>query len=262
MSEELAIQQQKDESSFVWVYHFILDMVAINKLSRTDLLVYLTLCRFSGKTTNQCYPSVKTISDHCGVEQQGVTSSIIKLIKQRIISVEQRYGLSNLYTIHTYKQVREFIPVSKKDTRIEKGYLPVSKKDTQTITNNNISLSKDNDYVLSESESTKLSRSSYERNPGPESKTTSSEEDLLQYWNEKEIINHRKLTSLIVKSIHKLLKEDYNYIDIRKGIDIYSEVLQDKKCFFKYKWTLNEFLSRENGFRTFVEKQVEDYAKK
>ena len=76
-------------------------------------------------------------------------------------------------------------------------------------------------------------------------------EDIFNYWNSKEIINHKKLTPAIEKAIDKALKI-YSKEEMRQAIEIYSEIL-NSKFYFSYKWHISDFLSRKNGISTFME---------
>ena len=70
-------------------------------------------------------------------------------------------------------------------------------------------------------------------------------------WNSKGIIKHKTLSSVIKKSIEKVLK-DYKLDEIVQAINIYSEIL-NSKFYFNYKWSLSDFLNRKNGISTFME---------
>ncbi|MEL5900574.1 helix-turn-helix domain-containing protein [Clostridium sporogenes] len=75
--------------------------------------------------------------------------------------------------------------------------------------------------------------------------------DLFNHWNDKKIIVHKQLTKEIEKAIKKSLKK-YSKEEIVKAIDIYSEIL-NSEYYFNYKWTLKDFLNRENGISSFMD---------
>ncbi len=62
-------------------------------------------------------------------------------------------------------------------------------------------------------------------------------------WNEQGIITHQKLTNDISSVISSVLK-DYGEAQILQSIKNYAEILKDGKYYFKYKWTLRDFLKR------------------
>lgn len=76
--------------------------------------------------------------------------------------------------------------------------------------------------------------------------------NIYTYWNSKGIITHKELTAPITSAITKALKT-FKEDDIKKYIDRYKQVLDDKKYFFDYKWTLEEFLKRKEGIGSFTD---------
>lgn len=76
--------------------------------------------------------------------------------------------------------------------------------------------------------------------------------EIFDYWNEKKIQVHRDIKSFETK-IKNALKE-HSVEEIKLAIDHYKEILDDSNYFYKYKWTLNEFLGRERGYEEFLDK--------
>lgn len=72
---------------------------------------------------------------------------------------------------------------------------------------------------------------------------------ILDCWNSAKIIECNKITTGIEKNLHLALK-DYSPEDIKKSIINYGKIVNNPKYFFKYKWTLEEFLMR--GIAKFV----------
>jgi hypothetical protein len=63
---------------------------------------------------------------------------------------------------------------------------------------------------------------------------------------------HDKITATIENAINKFIKN--NSLELTKlCIDRYSEVLKDDNYFFKYKWTLSDFLNRKTGAVEFLD---------
>lgn len=82
------------------------------------------------------------------------------------------------------------------------------------------------------------------------SNSISKEEDIFNYYNSKNIINHRELTQEIKKSITKALTK-YSVEQLKTYIDRYAKVIKDKRYFFDYKWSLKDLLDRKNGISAF-----------
>lgn len=69
------------------------------------------------------------------------------------------------------------------------------------------------------------------------------------HWNDQNIIPHKKLTEKIKQKIRTHLKEN-TIEDITQAISNYKTVFTSPNHFFKYRWTLIDFLDR--GLRKFL----------
>lgn len=77
--------------------------------------------------------------------------------------------------------------------------------------------------------------------------------DILNFWNSKKIIIHEP-TKELLETIEKIIKKKkYKKDDIVQAIKNYSTVLTDEKYFFKYIWSLENFLSRKKALPSFLE---------
>lgn len=74
---------------------------------------------------------------------------------------------------------------------------------------------------------------------------------IFDFWNSKKIQVHRYMTSDIENAIKKAI-EIYGVEGVLKGIENYATILFDKNYFFKYKWSLKDFLKREKGIVDFL----------
>ena len=81
--------------------------------------------------------------------------------------------------------------------------------------------------------------------------SSKSVEEIFNYWNSKKIIKHKDITPVIKKEVMKVLKK-YSAEDVKQAIDLYSEILKSE-FYFSYKWSLSDFLKRNNGISTFME---------
>lgn len=80
---------------------------------------------------------------------------------------------------------------------------------------------------------------------------------IFRYWNRMNIIKHTRLTSDMESAVKKALK-DYTKGEIEQAIFNYDFILNSEDYFFKYKWTLSEFLSRRkcNNIERFLNLEV------
>ena len=66
---------------------------------------------------------------------------------------------------------------------------------------------------------------------------------IFDHWNQHNLIQHRKLTDAIKRSISGSLA-NYSEDEVTQAIDNYAAILASPEHFFKYKWTLKDFLTR------------------
>lgn len=84
------------------------------RITRSEILVYLILCYHANNDTDQCYPGIRKIAGETRLSKNTVNTAIEGLIDKRYITKTQRknpdnpkQNFSNLYTINTqYKYVK------------------------------------------------------------------------------------------------------------------------------------------------------------
>ncbi len=75
----------------------------------------------------------------------------------------------------------------------------------------------------------------------------------LKLWNSKKIIVH-KISNELLESIEKIIKKKkFKEDNIKQSIENYSIVRNDKNYFFKYTWSLENFLSRKKVLPSFLD---------
>jgi len=78
--------------------------------------------------------------------------------------------------------------------------------------------------------------------------------EVFDYWNKKEIIVHKKLSAKAKTLIKSKVNEGYNKENIKDTIHNYWIILNGEEYYFKYRWTLEEFLQR--GFEKFKDADI------
>jgi len=76
---------------------------------------------------------------------------------------------------------------------------------------------------------------------------------VFNYWNEQNIIIHKELTDEVRNVIVRTLRS-YSVEGIKSAISNYAEILRGEEYYFKYKWTLHDFLKR--GIEKFTDLEV------
>ena len=84
---------------------------------------------------------------------------------------------------------------------------------------------------------------------------------ILDVWNSRKIIKHKKLTDEIQRSIKSSL-ENHSFDEIVQAIKNYAIIVHGEEYYFKYRWTLKDFLKR--GLEKFLDLEVakQNYAPK
>lgn len=77
--------------------------------------------------------------------------------------------------------------------------------------------------------------------------------NIYSFWNEQQIIVHKKLTPDTQRAIEALLK-DYKEQDIMQSIKNYAEIQKGEQYYFNYAWTLKDFLKR--GLIKFLDLEI------
>jgi len=76
---------------------------------------------------------------------------------------------------------------------------------------------------------------------------------LFDLWNSLGVIKHRKLTGQVMRAVKATLR-DFSAAEVSQAMKNYALILNDERCFFKYRWTLKDFLKR--GLEKFLDLEV------
>jgi hypothetical protein len=110
------------------------------------------------------------------------------------------------------------------------------------------------EYTMSDSENPTLPDEPPENiNDSKKQQQKDKHEIIFEYWNNKQIIQHRKLTDKLIRALNGALN-DYSEKEICTAIDNYAEILAEEKYYWSYKWGLKDFLSR--GLEKFLDFEI------
>lgn len=73
---------------------------------------------------------------------------------------------------------------------------------------------------------------------------------IVGFWNQQNIISHKKITPDLKTAIKKAIK-GYSVDEVKEAIRNYSEILKSD-YFENYKWTLQQFLNQKNAMPEFL----------
>lgn len=135
------------------------------------------------------------------------------------------------------KPVSDELKIDKPKTENPKSGKPISEKPTSenpTYTNNEYT---NNDLTNKES----TNKDIYSQNQS-ETKTE-RQKVIFDYWNNKKMMLHKRLTDKIKRSINGALR-DFSVDEIKQSIDNYYIILTDDRYYWTHTWRLTEFLQR------------------
>lgn len=78
----------------------------------------------------------------------------------------------------------------------------------------------------------------------PSVKADGQHTSIFDHWNTQAIITHNALTPKIERAINGCLKDGYTPDEIKTAISNYASILKNNNYYFKYQWTLKDFLQR------------------
>lgn len=213
---------------------FIVDDVVLNgygkMLGPYGIAFYIALCRHANMSNQQCWPSQETIAEKTGMSRMQV-NRMANLCEE--IGLIARETIPGKYTIYTLLE-----PKYKhwEDNPKSCNYqLPVTPSDIPVT----------DSYTTSNSQLHKGTKE------GTKEGTKYIYSELLEYWNSFGIVKHKSITEPIRVKIRAKLKEKYTIDEIKQAIKNYAEILEGNQYYFKYKWTLKDFLQR--GFEKFAD---------
>ena len=207
------------------------------------------------------------------VDRNKVVSIVSDCIKWDIFDkrLYETYGIltskriQNQYISATYKRVNvemieEYLLIDVSD-RSNITYIRVS-----DIRNEDTSMVSDSKSTQSKVKKSKVKKSKEYIKSDLENPTENTEQDveidinpltpqeiIYKHWNNKKIIQHRRMTDKIKRSINGALR-DYEPGEICQAIDNYHVILTDDKYYWSYRWGLREFLQR--GLDKFMDFEI------
>lgn len=79
-------------------------------------------------------------------------------------------------------------------------------------------------------------------------------QDIFDYWNACNIVQHRELTAERIKAITKAL-EKWDIDTIKEAIRRYSVIVNDKQYYFDTRWDIAVFMKQKNALPEFIDRE-------
>lgn len=192
-----------------------------NRLNALDKIILMEIDSLDFEEKG-CYASNEYLAEFCQCSLTKVSLTISKLIELDYIYLESFNGRVRTLKSRLSKNESQTSKNCEAETQKMKGYNS-NINENSNIDNKEISII-----------------------------NNTKEMEIFEHWNKKNIIIHRDFNKL-EKKIKEALKE-HDLETIKSAIDHYSEVINNQEYFYKYKWTLEQFLSRGKGLVEFTDK--------
>jgi len=264
-----------DDTNYFQVNGFMVNRL---KLKGVSLMVYAIIYGFTQDGESYFNGSRQYLCDFTNATKPTIDKALEELANSNLII--KKTETINSITFNRYKvnldftnftTSKETLPPIKKLDGGSKETLPPSKETLPNNIENNIKDNidnniKDNKKFLKEKEIIEPQEEIKDIKAEPMALTTEVVEpkneiakqddinfdEILNHWNSLDIIRHKKMTLKTQKKIRDLIKNDgFTIQDILIFMDRYNVTLKDEHYFFKYKWSLEEFITREKGVKEF-----------
>jgi len=238
-----------DSENYTKISNEALEALPRARLNGTQYAICLVVWRYTfGFHRCEANLSAGFIAEATGINIRQVKRELKTLIERNIIqSIDARQGVTSTLKfnkdISTWKLVSKPTPVK-----------PVSKQ--SPVSNPTLVLVSNSSPELVSNPTPK--KESKENNK--ESIYSISVQKVFSFWNEQGIIVHQSVANDTNKAINASLKK-YGIENVLLAIKRYSQIYHDPDYFFKYKWTLVNFLNRRKGLPDFLDggEKWEDY---
>ena len=96
-SEKIDIRDLRD-GKFLWIDKAALKFISENA-GTLGVAVYSWLCYYANFKAQDCFPSITTLSHHCGVSRRTIMRAVKQLERSRAILIERKKGKPNIYKL-------------------------------------------------------------------------------------------------------------------------------------------------------------------
>lgn len=228
------------------------------ELKGVALNVYAVIYGFSQDGESVYSGGRKYLADFVGVSKPTIDNALNSLLEKGYILKIKK--VVNGVTFYDYKADLSILLVVKNLYQGSKETLPHNKiynKEKENILKENAfsdEQEQEQTAVTQPTDTYADAKNEQVHNSEPNQPTIVEQDtdclEIFNYWNSKGIIKHSCMTEKISKAIKKTLIL-YSKYEIKCLIDRYSQILGEKEYYFKYKWSLVEFLTRKGGANEF-----------
>ena len=177
---------------------------------------------------------------------KGETITSLRQIAERVKWLE--YGVERVPSAKTIREILNWLEKEEMITR-------ESNKLGTRISIVNFDVYQGSENGVSNTEETQrkhgLPTNKNDKNVNNKNKYTHDELEVLNTWNEKNIIKHDESVNM-QKEIYKALKK-YSKKNILEAITNYAKAYHDTNFYYSHRWRLDKFLTQKNGMVDWIE---------
>jgi phage replication O-like protein O len=222
------VANPQKEDGYTPIAHEILEAVSKQPLNGTQFRILTVIWRYTyGFNRKEHELSLTFISKATEIHKQQVKREIDSLIELNVISVQEEPGFGKSRTISFNKDYSQW-GKRKRLLSAEKSTVSES-ADLQSA--NPLTLQSANPLTKKERSKDNIKDNIY---------------SVFDQWNTKKIIQHKTMTKAMQSAINARLGDKYDLKDILEAIDNYATILESNEHFFKYRWTVTDFMNPKN----------------
>jgi len=195
---------------------------------------------------NEFTVAISVLSAKSGLSPRAVTNARKELTDKGRITWESRDGnQAAKYQINSLAEELQALYASKPSDKVADNYTGNASDSSSTLTKRKLNVNETNIYEFTpKSEEPLRENICLSANP---------EEELIDYWNQKGIVIHKKISNNIRIAV-KHAVTIYSLEELKTAIDRYDIMYNDSSYeWCNYKWTLEKFLDDEKGVTYFFD---------
>jgi len=220
-------------TGFTAVNNNLLEAVISSGFSLREIKIILLVIRYTcGFRSDSARLSLRFISRATGIDFSNVNKTIIALIRKNVLSASPGAAQNTGRNISLRDNYNEWSVCSSRNNHssqighsCQNSHSAVAKTTTETVANTTTKKEINKENI----------------------------NKVFTHWNSKNIMNHNCLNERLNHKISGTLN-NYTVEEILTAIDNYQLILEDDDYYFKYKWTLHDFLQR--GLEKFLDKET------
>lgn len=252
------------ENGYVRIANEIMEKIASTKFNGSQFRILLAVWRYTyGFNRKHAEMSVSFLSTATAIDERQVRRELDRLISWKVLievkspskNTSREIGFNKYFDQWVIPPSGQIHPEGKQTQRGEGESTPSGEGE--------FAQRGEGEFTLQERQLKDNSKDNFKNNdmfPPPSAEPDKKlfeaqpvEQEIFNFWIQHRIMNHRSLTPKMRKVIQKAIRET-SIEQVKTAIKHYAVMLHDKTCSWcDYAWGLDTFLSREKGYKYFLD---------